>query len=109
MPFPPDEASEPSRLSLGLTVCLASGCRLSILWPNWAKERLPQDISTELSAGPTAWEARLEFVSEMATCCGAPPANFQTLALASREPNGLIPLKSFCARPSQKLRKLKTA
>jgi len=32
-----------------------------------------------------------------------------TFASTLREPNGSTPLKSFCARPSQKLRKLKTA
>jgi hypothetical protein len=38
-----------------------------------------------------------------------PSTTCATLALGSRIPNGLTPLNSFCARPSQKLRKLKTA
>src|SRR3954471_20187459 len=44
------------------------------------------------------------------TCETLPVASaLPTVAAVSREPNGSTPLKSFCARPSQKLRKLKTA
>src|SRR5712691_9522568 len=45
----------------------------------------------------------------METCVIAVPSNDQTLAPASISPNGLTPLKNRLARPSQKLRLLKTA
>src|SRR4051794_32759556 len=72
--------------------------------------RPSEDISTGLPGGPTACEASDAFVMLTFTCETLPVASaLPTVAAVSREPNGSTPLKSFCARPSQKLRKLKTA
>src|SRR3954464_5664336 len=69
-----------------------------------------EDISTGLPGGPTACEASDAFVMSTWTGVTVPVASaLPTVAVVSREPNGSTPLKSFCARPSQKLRKLKTA
>ena len=69
-----------------------------------------EDISTGLPGGPTACEASDAFVIETGTWSTPPAAlTSPTRAAVSRVPNGLTPLNSFCARPSQKLRKLKTA
>src|SRR3954451_1925406 len=68
------------------------------------------DISTGLPGGPVACEASDELVRLTATRSTAPPApTWPTRAPWSPAPSGLTPLKSFCARPSQKLRKLNTA
>src|SRR5919202_2818854 len=84
------------------------------------------DISTLFGGGPTACEASDELSRHNGPrTCGTPltiaqsavsetswpvsPATWPTLASGSRTPNGSTPLNSFCARPSQKLRKLKTA
>src|SRR4051794_19138427 len=84
------------------------------------------DISTSLGSGPTACDASDEFVRHRGPrTCGTPPTMAQsavsetkegaslttcaTLAPVSRTPKGSTPLNSFWARPSQKLRKLKTA
>src|SRR3954453_1315986 len=75
-----------------------------------------QDISRSLPGGPTACDARL--ASGITTIIGVRlPAlsatrtllNGSTPALGSRRPNGLRPLKTLFARPSQKLRKLNIA
>jgi hypothetical protein len=76
------------------------------------------DISNGLSTGPTACEAS----DALSSSTNAFASFFLPLARAtkpavwgpccgdgSRAPNGLRPLNSCCARPSQKLRKLKTA
>src|SRR3954471_15228256 len=72
--------------------------------------RPSEDISTSLPGGPSACEASDEF-GMLTLILSTPPEALTapTRASASREPNGLTPLKSFCARPSQKLRKLNTA
>src|SRR5262245_45690806 len=69
------------------------------------------DISTLLPGGPTACEARDALSSDPAveTSDVVAPSKNATFAFGSRRPNGFTPLKWFCARPSQKLRKLKTA
>src|SRR4051812_20393500 len=73
-------------------------------------DRPSDDISTGLPGGPSACEANEEFGRLMATLSTPPePLTWPMRASASRDPKGLTPLKSFCARPSQKLRKLKTA
>ena len=72
--------------------------------------RPSEDISTLLPGGPSAWEASDELVMVTATLSTPPPAlTWPTRASGSRVPNGLTPLNSFWARPSQKLRLLKTA
>src|SRR5262245_36165692 len=45
----------------------------------------------------------------MSICVGPFTPMYQTLAVASRLPNGFTPLNSDCARPLKKLRWLKTA
>src|SRR6185312_13754972 len=60
--------------------------------------------------GPSDCEHSAEFfmlISELERV----PSSFITTrcGVVSRPPNGFAPLQSFCARPSQKLRKLKTA
>src|SRR3954462_12022503 len=84
------------------------------------------DISTLFGGGPTACDASDElFRHSGPRTCGMPLAIVQssvsetscslslttcaTRAPPSRTPNGLTPLNSFWARPSQKLRKLNTA
>src|SRR5882672_3593853 len=73
--------------------------------------RPSEDISTLLPGGPTAWEAReaLSSVPAVETSEGVAPSQLRILALGSRLPNGLTPLKWFCARPSQTLAKLLAA
>src|SRR5207302_2399875 len=68
------------------------------------------DISTLLRIGPRDCEHRAEFA--MPTWAGPSfPSvpNTSRCSELSRAPNGFAPLQTFCARPSQKLRKLKTA
>src|SRR4051812_10282897 len=73
-------------------------------------DRPSDDISTGLPGGPSACEANEEFGRLMATLSTPPePLTWPMRASASRDPKGLTPLKSLRARPSQKLRKLKTA
>src|SRR4051812_36178112 len=68
------------------------------------------DISTSLPGGPVACEASEELAMLTWTCSTLPSEpTLPTRAPPSRLPNGSTPLKSFCARPSQKLRKLNTA
>ena len=60
--------------------------------------------------GPTAWEAREELSRATGTLARPPPACVtQMPAVASLCPKGFCPLNALLARPSQKLRKLKTA
>src|SRR3954453_14989693 len=109
-PRPELSAALPSRLSLLETSCEASGRTDSSFLPMSDSERPFVDISTSLPGGPTACEASEELAMSTWTWLMLPPElTLPTLALASREPNGSTPLKSFCARPSQKLRKLNTA
>ena len=72
-----------------------------------------QVISNELVAGPTACEAALILPSNSICGVAVVPSLVNTRAVGSariaRRPNGLTPLKVLLARPSQKLRKLKTA
>src|SRR4051794_22197029 len=109
-PRPDGSASGPRTLSLALTACSPSGLRDRSLCPTSDSVRPSADISTALPGGATAWEASAEFVRLTATW-STPPAvlTCPTRAAVSRAPNGLTPLKSLCARPSQKLRALKTA
>ena len=70
-------------------------------------------ISKWLPGGPEACEARLAWVSRTAVGCidqVVPFCTFlNTRAFGSRRPKGLTPLNTNSARPSQKLRRLKTA
>src|SRR6476620_1208534 len=110
MPRPVGATSLPRTLSLGLTICVRSGRSVRSLRPMSDSVRPFEDISTGLPGGPTACEASEAFVIVTGTL-STPPEAFTspTVAALSRVPNGLTPLNSFCARPSQKLRKLKTA
>jgi hypothetical protein len=79
----------------------------------FGKARSPHDISRLDSGGPTACEARLESGRLREVSC-KPPFCSTTRRLAglfstSAWPNTPTPLKSFIARPSQKLRRLNTA
>src|SRR3954468_9723147 len=68
------------------------------------------DISTGLPGGPVDWDASDEFERLTVTLSTAPAgAARPTRASGARVPNGLTPLKSFWALPSQNWRKLKTA
>src|SRR3954451_20851875 len=109
-PVPLSATRPPRRLSSTLTCCDASGRTDSSFLPMSDSERPSEDISTSLPGGPSACEASDEFGMLTATLSTPPEAlTAPTRASASREPNGLTPLNSFCARPSQKLRWLKTA
>src|SRR3954447_20126400 len=100
----------PSMASAALTCCSPSGCSVSSFLPMSDSVRPSADISTGLPGGPSACEASDELVRLTATLSTPPePLTWPMRASASRLPNGLTPLNSFCARPSQKLRKLKTA
>ena len=108
--MPEAAASPPRRLSLVLTCCEASGRTDSSFWPMSDSVRPSEDISTGLPGGPSACEASDEFAMLTATLSTPPEAlTCPTRASTSRLPNGSTPLNSFCARPSQKLRLLKTA
>src|SRR3954471_10338390 len=110
MPRPVASTSAPRTLSLGLTICVRSGRSDSSFVPMSESVRPSDDISVGLPGGPTACEASDAFVMSTCTCETVPVASaLPTVAAVLREPNGSTPLKSFCARPSQKLRKLKTA
>src|SRR6185436_6359592 len=110
MPRPVAATSLPRTLSLRLTICVRSGRSESSLRPMSDSVRPFEDISTGLPGGPTACDASEAFVILTGTWSTPPEAfTLPTVAAVSRSPNGLTPLKSFCARPSQKLRKLKTA
>src|SRR4051794_30680671 len=110
MPRPVGSTSAPRTLSRGLTICVRSGRSDSSFVPMSDSVRPFEDISTGLPGGPTACEASDAFVLSTWTGVTLPVASaLPTVAAVSREPNGATPLKSFCARPSQKLRKLKTA
>src|SRR5215467_12073222 len=105
----------PSTLSSRATSWSLSGFRctsfLPSLRPIFWKMRVSADISNGLKGGPTDCEASEEFGRLTRTFCGGSveSGDLSTKALGSREPKGLTPLKSFLARPSQKLRKLNTA
>src|SRR5215469_16387009 len=73
--------------------------------------RSSADISVELRIGPSDCEQSAEFFMLIRAGPIEVPVSSVTIRCdwPSREPNGLAPLHSFCARPSQKLRKLKTA
>ena len=109
-PRPDAATSAPSTLSLGETCWEASGRTDSSFAPMSDSVRPSEDISTGLPGGPSACEASEELAMLTATL-SIPPAALTspTRASGSRAPKGSTPLKSFCARPSQKLRKLKTA
>src|SRR6185312_3258977 len=101
----------PSRLSVGSTICLARGARARSFLPTWRKSRPSADISTLLRIGPNDCEHRDEFciatnAGPSLRVAGSPTSKWDCL---SRDPKGLAPLQVFCARPSQKLRKLNTA
>jgi len=100
----------PRTLSFTLTRCSPSGCSANSFLPMSLRFAAGGDISTSLPGGPTACDASEELF-RLTVTRSAPPAALTcaTLAPVSREPNGLTPLKSFWARPSQKLRWLKTA
>src|SRR3984957_19216679 len=70
-------------------------------------------ISETLSTGPVACEAALMLSSCSASGAAAAPSVVYTRAVGSARiagrPKGLTPLKVLLARPSQKLRTLKTA
>src|SRR3954468_8050065 len=109
-PVPLSATRPPRRLSSTLTCCDASGRTDSSFLPMSDRLRPNVDISTSLPGGPSACEASDEFGMSTWTLSTPPEAlTAPTRASASRDPNGLTPLKSFCARPSQKLRKLNTA
>src|SRR3989454_4243788 len=72
-------------------------------------DRPAQLISTALSGGPSAWDAKAEEGMATWTCLRTPASNFQTRALGFLIPNGSPPLNMLLARPSQKLRKLNAA
>src|SRR3954452_2649995 len=109
-PVPLSATRPPRRLSSTLTCCDASGRTDSSFLPMSDSERPNVDISTSLPGGPSACEASDEF-GMLTLIMSTPPEALTapTRASTSREPNGSTPLKSFCARPSQKLRKLNTA
>ena len=71
---------------------------------------LAQDISVSLAVGPTACDASAAF-SRSSTSGAMEPSACRTriLALGSRRPKGLTPLKWLFARPSQKDRNWKMA
>ncbi len=62
-----------------------------------------------LVGGPTATEAKLEFVMRRKTGVRVPLIFSITLLVRSRKPELFTPLKMKLARPSHKLSKLKTA
>src|SRR6185312_17186526 len=98
-------------LSVGSTSWLANGTRASNFLPTWWKLRLSADISVELRIGPSDCEQSAEFtmftwVGPSLPSIGSTTSRWFAL---SRVPNGFAPLQTFCARPSQKLRKLNTA
>src|SRR5205085_5931722 len=99
----------PKALSFPETTCLPRGVRPSSLCPMLAHWLPLQAISTPLFGGPTAWEAALALVRATGTCVSWPLTSCHTAAPAVPEPNGSTPLNVLLARPSQKLRKLKTA
>src|SRR5919198_4786440 len=100
----------PRTLSSGATSCWPSGLSDNSFMPSFGKMRPSADISVGLLGGPTAWDAAEELGMLILTADRLPRESAAAaLALTSREPNGLTPLKSFWARPSQKLRKLNTA
>src|SRR5262249_45160304 len=101
----------PSRLSSAFTCCSASGVivEVSILCPTSGKVRPAHDISFALSGGPTDCDARLAKSMLIVVAAGPLPRFSNTLAAVSRSPNGLTPLKRFCARLSQKFRLLNMA
>src|SRR3989442_1228928 len=110
---------EPRTLSSWATNCCASGRRGTIFRPRIEKLRPSNDISKLLSGGPTAWEASEALSSSRSgwepsirlICSGAAPGigTRSTFAVGSSFPIGLRPLNSNRARPSKKLRWLKTA
>src|SRR5438270_2274158 len=100
-------ANPPRTLSVGDTCCMPSGFEVSSLYPSELrplKGRPPHDISTGLSGGPSAWEARLTWRMSIGDTSG--PLTTAPFRVA---PNGSVRLKSWLARPSQKLSRLKTA
>src|SRR5258708_6006006 len=101
----------PRTLSVGSTICWARGIRASSFLPTWWKLRPLADISVPLRIGPSACEQSAELTMPITAGPSLPStasATSRWVAL-SRAPNGLAPLQTFCARPSQKLRKLNTA
>src|ERR1043166_188145 len=110
-PLPGALEIRPRTVSVGSTCCCDSGLRASNFLPTWRKSRPSADISTLLRIGPSDCEHSAEFT--MPTCAGPSfsPATSETSRCVdlSRAPKGLLPLQTFCARPSQKLRKLNTA
>src|SRR5215467_5538286 len=88
---------------------LASGERLSIFLPSLGQLRPAEDISVPLLGGPTDCEARLECWIRSLTGVSTPAVSNTTLAFGSELPNGVNTLNTSLARPSQKLRTLKTA
>src|SRR5262249_5647842 len=109
-PVPPATAIAPSRLSVFDTIWPSSGVRPSIFLPSLSQSRPAADISVLLFGGPTACDAVLALFSSTATWLTSPRSlATSTRAPASAAPNGLRPLNMLFARPSQKLRTLKTA
>src|SRR5262249_26629793 len=115
----------PRILSSVATSCCPSAVRLAlnIFLPSCGKSRPKNDISKSLSGGPSACEAADMNVARICVNTGGlfvnestvtvvafgPAGDFTTIALGSRAPKGFTPLNSNLARPSQKLRRLKTA
>src|SRR6266545_4465005 len=99
----------PSTLSVGATFWTPSGFTASIFLPRSGNVRSAALISTGLSAGPTAWDARLAVWMRMSTAAGPLVPTTHTRAEPSLLPHGFTPLNSGWARPFQNWRWLNTA
>src|SRR5205085_1597279 len=67
------------------------------------------DISAVFMGGPTACDARLALLIATASRTSSPLRDTTAFSAVSEAPNGVRPVKRRLARPSQKLRVLKTA
>src|SRR5262245_20868936 len=102
-------ASVPRTLSVALTSWRASGRSESSFFPSSRNVR-PSYESSGFVTGPTACDASEAFARLMRTSSSrSADGASRTRAFGSREPNGLTPLNSLCARPSQNWRLLNTA
>src|SRR5262245_40803024 len=76
--------------------------------PRSKNARPSQDISTPLLGGPTDWEAAAELGIWTVTLETDPPLPTRRRRAFGSGPPGVLPLKTFLARPSQKVSTLKT-
>ena len=88
-----------------VSIALPKARLASTLRPRFLKLLPEQFISKSLKAGPTACDARLALGNAIDTGTKLPSGRASsTRASTSRLPNGLLPLNTLLARPSQKLR-----